>query len=181
MTLTADYLSGKNAVDVKALEYGQYGSININSRTYNEDTTTSITFTMPDSNLTEGTLNFAPVIEGLTFNSAGRYYEINDAQDMVDLATYIASSNDSYGNIGGEYLTFKMTADIDMSGVTNFNGIGTINHYPNYAGLFNWVSEYSGLHGRSQAVIKNLTVVDPTITGGTCRRHCRLCRNKCSY
>lgn len=69
-------------------------------------------------------------ITGLTYNDEG-YYEINDAQDLVDLATYVNAGNNCEG------LTFKVTAQdgIDMSSVENFTSIGTTEY--EFRGTFN--------------------------------------------
>lgn len=69
-------------------------------------------------------------ISGLTYNTAGGYYEIKDEQDLKDLATYVNAGNDAYGK------TFKQTANITFahtsdwndssSNEINFNGIGYV-------------------------------------------------------
>ena len=48
-------------------------------------------------------------ISGLTYNSTGGYYEISDAQDLVDLATYVNGGNNASGK------TFKQTKDITLT------------------------------------------------------------------
>ena len=67
-------------------------------------------------------------IDGLTYNTSGGYYEIKDAQDLIDLANYVKGGGDTYGK------TFKQTANITFehtsdwndtsSGERNFEGIG---------------------------------------------------------
>ena len=68
-----------------------------------------------------------PKIAGLTFvdnstSGGGYYYEINDAQDLADLANYV-NKNDGYArDCAG--LTFKLTADIEDASVLT-TAIGT--------------------------------------------------------
>ena len=62
-------------------------------------------------------------ITGLTYNSAGGYYEISDAQDLVDLATYVNGGNKASGK------TFKQTQNIGMSSIGNFTPIGKSSAY----------------------------------------------------
>ena len=57
------------------------------------------------------------VIEGITCNAAG-YYEIDDADALTALATYVNGGGTTDG------LTFKLTDDIDMISVENFAPIG---------------------------------------------------------
>ena len=59
-------------------------------------------------------------ISGLTYNTADGYYGIGSADELTALALY---SND----FEASGLTFKMTADIDLSG-TNWTPIGTSDH-----------------------------------------------------
>ena len=59
--------------------------------------------------LTATTAGAQETISGLTYNTAGGYYEIKDAQDLVDLATYVNAGNDAYGK------TFKQTANITFA------------------------------------------------------------------
>ena len=80
--------------------------------------------------LTATTAGAQETISGLTYNTAGGYYEIKDAQDLVDLATYVNAGNDAYGK------TFKQTANITFAHTSdwndtsseehNFNGIGYV-------------------------------------------------------
>ncbi|MBR2199189.1 MAG: hypothetical protein IJ894_00340, partial [Bacteroidales bacterium] len=113
-------------------------------------------------------------ITGLTYNSTGGYYEINDAQDLVDLATYVNSGNDASGK------TFKQTQDIDMSSAGNFEPIGSQpNSYSptpfngTYDGqghaiiglTVNTSSPYAGLFGLFQGgSVRNVTMVNPNVT-----------------
>ncbi len=68
--------------------------------------------------LTATTAGAQEAISGLTYNSTGGYYEINDKQDLIDLATYVNAGNTASGK------WFKQTADLNMSGVT-WTAIGT--------------------------------------------------------
>ena len=117
------------------------------------------------------------IIDGLKYNSAGGYYEINSAADLQVLSTYVTDGHNCSG------LTFKQTRDIDMSTVENYTGIGvyqaddttaskrfagtfdggnfkisnlSINSTRNYEGLF------SVLH--SNGIIQNVNIVDANIT-----------------
>ena len=56
-------------------------------------------------------------IDGLTYNTAGGFYEISDASSLAALSAY-ASNHDASGK------TFKMTDNINMTGVTNYQPIG---------------------------------------------------------
>ena len=60
--------------------------------------------------LTAATVWAADNIPGLTYNSSGKYYEINDGQDLFDLANYINSGNSGSGK------TFKQTTNITLTG-----------------------------------------------------------------
>jgi len=62
-------------------------------------------------------------ISGLTYNSAGGYYEISDAQDLASLATYVNGGNKASGK------TFKQTQNIGMSSIGNFTPIGKSSAY----------------------------------------------------
>ena len=78
--------------------------------------------------LTTATAWAQDAIDGLTYNTSGGYYEIKDAQDLIDLANYVKGDGDTYGK------TFKQTANITFehtsdwndtsSGERNFEGIG---------------------------------------------------------
>ena len=81
--------------------------------------------------LTTTTAGAQETISGLTYNTAGGYYEIHDAQDLIDLATYVNAGHDASGK------TFKQTADIayapdalttdndgDGNGDSNYTAIG---------------------------------------------------------
>ena len=52
---------------------------------------------------------------GLTYNTAGGYYEINDEQDLIDLGDFVGgcSANHCEGK------TFKLTADLDFTNMPN--------------------------------------------------------------
>ncbi len=111
-------------------------------------------------------------ITGLTYNSTGGYYEINDAQDLVDFSTYVNAGNNASGK------TFKQTQDIDMSSISNFTPIGVgsktkyfggtydgggytisglyISHsLTRFAGLFSYVEE---------GTVRNVILVSPSVT-----------------
>ena len=130
------------------------------------------------------------VIDGLTWNTEGKYYEINDEQDLIDLGLYVIAdrTNDCAG------LTFKMTADLDFSKMANDErckdklGWGTGNFLPiglsggstsggaGFAGSFygqghsitglryNYPSVGVGLFGEinGSAVVDGVTLISPT-------------------
>ena len=105
-------------------------------------------------------------IDGLTYNTTGGYYEINDEQDLIDLATYVNAGNNASGK------TFKQTQDITMTG-SNFTPIGVGSKDSNkfggtydgggytsysqtkFAGLFNYVEE---------GTVRNVILVSPSVT-----------------
>ena len=109
---------------------------------------------------------------GLTYNSAGGYYEISNAQDLVVLANYVKGGNNASGK------TFKQTADITLSG--NFEPIGSQPNSYNptpFSGIYdgqghaitgltvNTSSPYAGLFGYMQdGSVRNLTMVNPNVT-----------------
>ena len=64
-------------------------------------------------------------ITGLNYNTEGGFYEISDASSLAALATY-ASNHDASGK------TFKMTDNIDMTGVTNYQPIGGNDYFKGY-------------------------------------------------
>lgn len=113
-------------------------------------------------------------ITGLTYNSTGGYYEINDAQDLVDLATYVNGGNNASGK------TFKQTQDIDMSSIGNLEPIGSqpnSNNPPTFNGTYdgqgyaiigltvNTSSPYAGLFGYMVGgSVRNVTMVNPHVT-----------------
>ena len=57
-------------------------------------------------------LDGLPKIDGLTFNTSGEYYEIGTTDALIALASYVNAGNDCAG------LTFKLTADLDLTGET---------------------------------------------------------------
>ena len=68
---------------------------------------------------------------GLTWNATGGYHEINDAQDLIDFATYVDACP-MYHCAG---MTFKLTADLDFTNMPtrsvngnsgNFHPIGLV-------------------------------------------------------
>ena len=82
-------------------------------------------------------------ISGLTYNDAGGYYEINDADDLNALAAYVNGGNNAIGK------TFKQTADIDMDGVT-FTPIGNDED----------TRPFKGTYDGDSYVIKNISYTD---------------------
>ena len=102
---------------------------------------------------------------------AGNKYHISSAEDLVALANFVKNGADTTGSI------FMFDNDIDMSGVTGFEGIGTSANafkgtvYGNGHVVknltINTSSSYQGLFGNiNQATIKDLGVVDANVTGG---------------
>ena len=121
-------------------------------------------------------------ILGNTYVTSGSYYEINDEQDLIDLANYVNAGNNCAG------LTFKMTADLDFTnmpkdlenGKGNFLPIGFVgkNFYGHFDGqnhsitglYFNGSSSFVGLFciiKNSGIAVENVTLVNPNITAGT--------------
>ncbi|MBR3713151.1 MAG: hypothetical protein IKM98_08130, partial [Bacteroidales bacterium] len=112
-------------------------------------------------------------ITGLTYNDGG-YYEISDAQDLVDLANYVNGGNNASDK------TFKQTQDIDMSSAGNFEPIGSQPNSYNptpFNGTYdgqghaiigltvNTSSPYAGLFGLFQGgSVRNVTMVNPNVT-----------------
>ena len=116
---------------------------------------------------------------GLTWNASDGYYEINDEQDLIDLANYVIADNTCAG------LTFKMTRDLDFTnmpkdlkdGIGNFLPIGFGQHpfYGHFDGqnhsitglYFNGDSPYVGLFcviTNSGIAVERVTLVNPNIT-----------------
>ena len=123
--------------------------------------------------LTATTAGAQDAITGLTYNSAGGYYEISDAQDLVDLANYV-NATDNYASTGK---TFKQTQDIDMSSISNFKPIGGLGGSYSFAGTYDGgghtisgltVSiDYGdiGLFGVVKgATVSNVILLSPTVT-----------------
>ena len=101
---------------------------------------------------------------------AGNKYHISSAEDLVALANFVKNGADTTGSI------FMFDNDIDMSGVTGFEGIGTRTNafkgtvYGNGHVVKNMTintsSSYQGLFGNiNQSTIKDLGVVDANVTG----------------
>ena len=102
---------------------------------------------------------------------AGNKYHISSAEDLVALANFVKNGADTTGSI------FMFDNDIDMSGVTGFEGIGTRTnafkgtvygngHVVNNMTIDAEFSAYMGLFGYiNQATIKDLGVVDANVTG----------------
>ena len=120
-------------------------------------------------------------ILGNTYVTSGSYYEINDEQDLIDLANYVNAGNNCAG------LTFKMTADLDFTNMPKDLGNGKGNFLPigfggtifnghfdgqnhSITGLyFNSASPLVGLFGiiiYSGIAVENVTLVNPNITAG---------------
>ena len=111
-------------------------------------------------------------ISGLTYNDAGGYYEINDADDLNALAAYVNGGNNASGK------TFKQTADIDMQGVT-FTPIGndedTYVFYGTYDGDGYFIKNISysntgshalsGMFGQVNGTVRNVNLKDCNFTG----------------
>ena len=101
---------------------------------------------------------------------AGNKYHISSAEDLVALANFVKNGADTTGSI------FMFDNDIDMSGVTGFEGIGTNTNafkgtvYGNGHVVKNLkidsTSDYQGLFGYvQQATIQDLGVVNANVTG----------------
>ena len=101
---------------------------------------------------------------------AGNKYHISSAEDLVALANFVKNGADTTGSI------FMFDNDIDMSGVTGFEGIGTLDNafkgtvYGNGHVVknmtINTTSIVVGLFGyTNQATIKDLGIVDANVTG----------------
>ena len=101
---------------------------------------------------------------------AGNKYHISSAEDLVALANFVKNGADTTGSI------FMFDNDIDMSGITGFEGIGTLENafkgtvYGNGHVVenmtINTTSIVVGLFGyTNQATIKDLGVVDANVTG----------------
>ena len=102
---------------------------------------------------------------------AGNKYHISSAEDLVALANFVKNGADTTGSI------FMFDNDIDMSGVTGFEGIGTRTnafkgtvygngHVVNNMTIDAEFSTYMGLFGNiNQSTIKDLGVVDANVTG----------------
>ena len=102
---------------------------------------------------------------------AGNKYHISSAEDLVALANFVKNGADTTGSI------FMFDNDIDMSGVTGFEGIGTRTnafkgtvygngHVVNNMTIDAEFSAYMGLFGyTNQATIKDLGVVNANVTG----------------
>ncbi len=102
---------------------------------------------------------------------AGNKYHISSAEDLVALANFVKNGADTTGSI------FMFDNDIDMSGVTGFEGIGTSTNafkgtvYGNGHVVENMTintsSSFQGLFGNiNQSTIKDLGVVNANVTGG---------------
>jgi hypothetical protein len=121
-------------------------------------------------------------ILGNTYVTSGSYYEINDEQDLIDLANYVYAGNNCAG------LTFKMTRDLDFTnmpkdlknGKGNFLpiGFGGNSFYGHFDGqnhsitglYFNSDSPHVGLFSiirNSGIAVENVTLVNPNITAVT--------------
>ncbi len=123
--------------------------------------------------LTAMTAGAQDAITGLTYNSTGGYYEISDAQDLVELANYVKAT----GNYASSGKTFKQMQDIDMSSISNFTPIGELGGSYSFAGTYDGdgytisgltVSiDYGdiGLFGVVKgATVSNVILLSPTVT-----------------
>ena len=120
-------------------------------------------------------------IDNLTWNTDGKYYEINDEQDLIDFANYI---NDDESN-RGKGLTFKMTSDLDFTNLPekfgtqytyqsnfqiihrffgHFDGNGHSITGLRFTGITMGVALFSILSSNN-AVVEGVTIVSPTIQG----------------
>ncbi len=106
-------------------------------------------------------------ISGLTYNTAGGYYEISDAQDLVDLANYVNGGNDTSGK------TFKQTQDITLTAAIPQIGSSSKRFKGTYDGGDHSISglvisadnTYVGLFCKVDAgIVKNLCLISPNIT-----------------
>ncbi|MBE8951553.1 MAG: hypothetical protein SR1Q7_00205 [Quinella sp. 1Q7] len=96
---------------------------------------------------------------------------INTAEDLQHLSSYVNDGNDCAD------LTFKLNANIDMSGVANFAPIGNRNNM--FSGTFDGDNKtisnlkisgsnsYVGLFGYNGGTIQNLTLADATVSGAS--------------
>ena len=127
-------------------------------------------FTLSSEN-PEVKLNLLPNINGITLNNETNIYEINSAQGLQALATYVNSGYDCAG------LTFKLTGDIVLNAADNFNAIGTADC--SFAGIFdgnshkisnltiNSLKNYQGLFGKVDGgTVKNVNLENVNIEGG---------------
>lgn len=132
---------------------------------------------------------------GLTYNTAGGYYEINDEQDLIDLGDFVGgcSANHCEGK------TFKLTADLDFTNMPtrsvngnsgNFHPIGLVeddsfdgcfsghfdgqNHTIKGLSYTNKLTSYAnnnepvGLFKKvygSSAVVERVLLIDPQMSG----------------
>ena len=101
---------------------------------------------------------------------AGNKYHISTAEDLVALANFVKNGTDTTGSI------FIFDNDIDMSGVTGFEGIGTLENafkgtvYGNGHVVKNMTidstSTHVGLFGYiEQATIQDLAITDANVKG----------------
>lgn len=140
---------------------------------YYADSEGKVTFNVPNKNWTAYLEEF-PTITELNFASGA--YQISSAEDLKALAAYVNAGNTCEG------LKFKLTADIPMTGVTDFAGIGDSTHA--FKGTFDGGNftignlnisgaDYVGLVGNNAGTIKNLTLDKCTISSanyGYCRQ-----------
>ncbi len=139
------------STSVQSVNYtgGGTGTWHVVTVTKGSDTVGTITVKDPTSfdaatNIVTMEADSMVEIEGLTYNKAG-YYEISDAQDLVDLATYVNNGNDCRDMI------FKVTTDIDMSSVPNFTPINNL-------AVASPTDYFVGTFDGQDHVISNLTI-----------------------
>ena len=130
--------------------------------------------------LTVATAWAQETISGLTYNTAGGYYEIPNAAALNALATYVNAGHDASGK------TFKQTADITFShnsdwnnsgsSESNFSGIGTADLYfkGSYYGqehtisgvrMSVWDQRVGLFRNVNNATIDGIVLADSRITG----------------
>ena len=97
-----------------------------------------------------------PTIAGLTFEykegTHEGYYKISTPEDLQALATYVNAGNTCEG------LTFKLTDDIDLSGVSDWTPIAANDNISCYVGVV-----FSGTFDGNVKTIKNLTFTETSI------------------
>ncbi|MBR2733907.1 MAG: hypothetical protein IKD80_06625, partial [Selenomonadaceae bacterium] len=113
-------------------------------------------------------------IDGLNVNvdeTGNGYYKISSATDLQTLANYVNSGGYTSGKV------FKLTGDIDMSGVENFTPIGNNNNQ--FGGTFDGngftirnltinggTNSYVGLFGDNSGTIQNVKLDNVNVSGG---------------
>ena len=108
-----------------------------------------------------------------TLDGGNVVYAINSVEDLQALATYINGGNNGSGKV------FKLTTDIDLSGVDNWTPIGntgSTSFYGTFDGGGHIISNLTstgnsrnGLFGtvNDSGVIKNVTLINANVSGGS--------------